>query len=274
MSNQTILTKKELLKTWALNFSSEAAYNYERLQALGQANAMVPVVRKLYPNDKNKQCEELKKYLTFFNTEPSFCGLGITGITVAMEEARAKDGDVSPESIASIRSGLMGPVAGIGDTLQAIIYSILAAVACNMAVEGNILGPILFEIFYKVIMIVISLNMFFIGYRKGKSFILDILKKGMMDKLTDMFGLIGLMVVGGMAASRVAVYTPLKIEVGKITISFQELLNTLIPCLIPLLLTLGVLHMVNKKIKPNTMILIIFVVGIVGFYTNILNVIK
>ncbi|OCG02988.1 PTS system mannose/fructose/sorbose family transporter subunit IID [Gilliamella sp. wkB112] len=274
MNNQSILTKKELLKTWALNYSSETAYNYERLQALGQTNAMVPIIRKLYPNDKTKQCEELKKYLTFFNTEPSFCGLGITGITVAMEEARAKDGDVSPESIASIRSGLMGPVAGIGDTFQAIVYSILAAVACNLAVEGNILGPILFEVFYKTIMIVISLNMFFIGYKKGKSFILDILKKGMMDKLTDMFGLIGLMVVGGMAASRVAVYTPLKFQVGNIVITFQDILNTLIPCLIPLLITLGVLYMVNKKIKPNTMILVIFIVGIVGSYTSILNVIK
>lgn len=80
------LTRKELLKTWALNYSSETCYNYERLQALGQTNAMETVIRKLYPDDKAKQVEELKKYMTFFNTEPSFGGLAITGVSVAVEE--------------------------------------------------------------------------------------------------------------------------------------------------------------------------------------------
>lgn len=68
--NTSTLTRKELLKTWALNYSSETCYNYERLQALGQTSAMVPVIRKLYPNDKARQVQELKKYLNFFNTEP------------------------------------------------------------------------------------------------------------------------------------------------------------------------------------------------------------
>lgn len=41
--NTSTLTRKELLKTWALNYSSETCYNYERLQALGQTSAMVPL---------------------------------------------------------------------------------------------------------------------------------------------------------------------------------------------------------------------------------------
>jgi PTS system mannose-specific IID component len=264
------LTRKELLKTWALNYSSETCYNYERLQALGQTSAMVPVIRKLYPNDKPRQVKELKKYLTFFNTEPSFCGLVITGISTAMEEQRANGADLPAEAITSLRSGLMGPVAGIGDTLQAIVYSILAAIACNLAIQGNLAGPILFEIGYKAIMIICSLNMFFLGYRKGRTVILDILKKGLMDKLTDAFGLIGLMVVGGMAASRVNIITPAVINVNGVHVVFQDILNTLLPSLIPLVITLGILKMINRKMKPNTVIAIIFIVGVVCSYLNIL----
>ncbi|ECI2654726.1 PTS system mannose/fructose/sorbose family transporter subunit IID [Salmonella enterica subsp. enterica serovar Senftenberg] len=270
--NTSTLTRKELLKTWALNYSSETCYNYERLQALGQTSAMVPVIRKLYPNDKARQVQELKKYLNFFNTEPSFCGHVITGVSVAMEEQRANGAQLPPEAITSLRSGLMGPVAGIGDTLQAIVYSILAAIACNLAIQGNIAGPILFEVFYKFIMIFCSLNMFFLGYSKGRTVILDILKKGLMDKLTDEFGLIGLMVVGGMAASRVNIITPASINLNGVTVVFQDILNTLLPSLIPLLITLGILKMVNRKMKPNTVIAVIFIVGIISSYLGILAV--
>lgn len=266
------LSRTDLLKTWALNYSSETCYNYERLQALGQASAMVPVVRKLYPGDKARQVKELKKYFNFFNTEPSFCGHVITGVSVAMEEQRAKGMELPPEAITSLRSGLMGPVAGIGDTLQAIVYSILAAIACNLAIQGNFAGPILFEVGYKFIMIFCSLNMFFLGYRKGRTVILDILKKGLMDKLTDAFGLIGLMVVGGMAASRVDIVTPLVINIKGASIGIQDILNTLLPSLIPLVITLGILKMIRRKMKPNTVIAVIFIVGIVTSWLGIFAV--
>ncbi len=271
---QRLLTRKELFKVWALNYSSEACYNYERLQALGQTNAMVPVIRKLYPNDKVKQAQELKKYLTFFNTEPSFCGTVITGISSAMEEQRANGAEITPESITSLRSGLMGPVAGIGDTIQAIVYSILAAIACNLAIQGNIAGPIMFEVGYKTIMIFCSLNMFFLGFRKGRTVILDLLKKGLIDKLTNAFGLIGLMVVGGMAAARVNVFTPAQMNINGVHITFQNILNTLMPSLIPLLITIAILKMIRKKMKPNTVIAIIFIFGIVCSYAGLLAVPK
>ena len=61
------LDKKTLVKAWALTYSSEACYNYERLQALGNANQMITVVRKLYDTEE-EQVEALKKYMVFFNT--------------------------------------------------------------------------------------------------------------------------------------------------------------------------------------------------------------
>ncbi len=269
------LTRKELLKNWALTYSSESAYNYERLQALGQANAMVPVIRKLYPDDKQRQVEELKKYFVFYNTEPSFIGTMIPGLAAAMEEQRANGAeDITAETINSLRTGLMGPIAGIGDTVsQGIVYPILAGIACSMAVEGSFVGPIFFEIAYKACLIGFGWNMYRLGYQKGKSFILTMLKEGTISRLTEIFSMIGLMVVGSMTASRVNVTVPLVLKIKEVKLNIQaDVLDALMPGLIPLGLTLGIYWLVRKKINVNLIILIIFIVGIALSYLNILGI--
>lgn len=268
------LTKKELIKNWALTYSSETAYNYERLQGLGQTNAMVPIIRKLYPDDTETQAKELKKYLVFYNTEPSYVGTMIPGISSAMEEQRANGADdITSESISSLRTGLMGPVAGIGDVIsQGIVYPILAGIACSLAIEGNFFGPILFEVAYKFIMIFMGYNMYMLGYKRGKTFILDILQKGTMDKLTDVFGVVGLMVVGNMAASRVNVMIPAILNVRGVEVNIQNIADSLFPGLIPLLITLFVYWLVRKKFNINLIILIVFAAGILFSYLGLLAV--
>ena len=144
------LSKKTLVKNWLLTYSSETCYNYERLQGLGNTNAFVPVIRELYPEDK--QAEELKKYLVFYNTEPSWMGTIINGITCAMEEKRAEGAEISADDIMLMRSSLMGPMAGIGDTVsQSIAYPILAGICIQLALAGNFAGPIIFDVGYKIL---------------------------------------------------------------------------------------------------------------------------
>ena len=96
--NKKELSKKDLVKAWALVYSSETCYNYERLQALGNTNMMMSVVKKLY-DTKEEQVEALKTYMEFFNTEPSWIGTVIHGITVSMEEQKANGADISGEDI-------------------------------------------------------------------------------------------------------------------------------------------------------------------------------
>ncbi|MDF7639463.1 PTS system mannose/fructose/sorbose family transporter subunit IID [Lactobacillus sp. ESL0791] len=271
------LSKLDLVKNWALIYSNEASYNYERLQALGQANAMVPIIRKLYPDNKDRQVEELKKYFVFYNTEPSFIGTVIPGIATAMEEQRANGAEeITAETINGLRTGLMGPIAGIGDTLsQGIIYPILAGIACSLAIQGNYIGPIFFEVAYKALLIGCGWTMYRLGYSKGKAFILDMMRKGTIAKLTDIFGMIGLMVVGSMTASRVLVRIPLVLKIGQVTLNVQkQVLDAFMPSLLPLGITLLVYWLVRKKINVNWIILGIFVVGILGSYLNIFGVIK
>lgn len=266
------LTKKELIKHFLLGYSSETCYNYERLQALGTANAMVPVVRKLY-DTKEEQAKALKKYMVFFNTEPSWIGTVIHGVAASMEEECANGADIDAEDINAVRTGLMGPMAGIGDTVsQGIFYPILAGIACSLALAGNIAGPILFEVGYKVLMLGMGYAMYMMGYKQGKNAIVKILSAGTLNRITEAFSIVGLMVVGNMAATRVNIKTPIAFKVGEVAINMQNILNSLLPGVLPLIMTLLVWKLLSKKVKPTYIIVIIFVVGVITSLIGLLAV--
>lgn len=261
------LKKSDLVKHWLLGYSSETCYNYERLQALGNANSIQPIIKRLY--EPEQYAEEISKYMVFFNTEPSFMGTVIHGITAAMEEKRANGEDVSAEDINSVRLALMGPLAGIGDVVsQSIVYPVLAGICIQLAFAGNFFGPILFEVGYKVIMLTLGYNMYMLGYKKGRDAILEVLENGVMNRLIEVASIIGLMVVGNMAYSRVSVFVPIEFtftnELGEIVFNIQNgVLDALLPGLLPLGITLGVWGLLKKRVKPLIIILLIFAVGIV-----------
>ena len=142
------LSKKTLVKTWLWTTSTEACYNYERLQALGAANLMLTPIRELYDTNEER-VKELKKYMVFYNSEVFTVGPIINGIACSMEEAHANGENVTEKDINAVRTGLMGPVAGIGYTvMQGILFPILFGIRCSMALDGSYLGPILsFAIF-------------------------------------------------------------------------------------------------------------------------------
>lgn len=268
------LRKSDLVKHWLLGYSSETCYNYERLQALGNANSIQPIIKRLY--DEDQYAEEIQKYMVFFNTEPSFMGTVIHGITAAMEEKRANGSEVSDEDINSVRLALMGPLAGIGDVVsQSIVYPVLAGIAIQLALAGNYFGPILFEVGYKVIMLGLGYNMYMLGYKQGKSAIIEFLQNGVLNRLIEVFSIIGLMVVGNMAVTRVAVMVPLEFtfsnDLGDVVLNIQEgVLDALLPGILPLLITLGVWQLLRKRVKPLTIIIILFIVGFVASWLGLL----
>ena len=224
---QVKLQKKDLVKHWLLGYSSETCYNYERLQALGTTNAMVPIVRRLYKT-KEEQAKALKKYTVFFNTEPSWIGTVIHGVAASMEEQAANGADIDAEDINAVR---------------------------------------IFEIAYKILMLGMGYAMYMMGYKQGKSAILKILSAGTLNKITEIFSIVGLMVVGNMAATRVTIKTPIAFKIGQVAINFQNILDSLLPGMLPLLATL-----LNKKVKATYIIVILFVVGIIASLTGILAV--
>ena len=260
------LRKSDLVKNWLLGYSSETCYNYERLQALGNANAFIPIIKRLYKEDQ--YAEEISKFMNFFNTEPSYMGTVIHGITAAMEEKRANDGDITADEILSVRSALMGPLAGIGDVVsQSIVYPILAGVCIQLALAGNYAGPILFEIIYKVIMLTLGYNMYMMGYRKGKSAIITFLKTGLLNRILELVSIVGLMVIGSMAVSNISFNFSLigwevTNEIGSVAFNLQNtVFDALLPGMVPLALVLGVWGLLKKRVKPTAIIFLMFVLA-------------
>ena len=260
------LRKSDLVKNWLLGYSSETCYNYERLQALGNANAFIPIIKRLYKEDQ--YAEEISKYMNFFNTEPSYMGTVIHGITAAMEEKRANDGDITADEILSVRSALMGPLAGIGDVVsQSIVYPILAGVCIQLALAGNYAGPILFEIIYKVIMLTLGYNMYMMGYRKGKSALITFLKTGLLNRILERVSIVGLLVIGSMAVSNISFNFSLigwevTNEIGSVAFNLQNtVFDALLPGMVPLALVLGVWGLLKKRVKPTAIIFLMFVLA-------------
>lgn len=269
------LRKSDLVRHWLIGLGAEIGYNYERMQASGNLLAMVHVIRRLYPDPEDVKAA-MRRYLTFFNTEPSFVGPAIPGVAVALEERKANGADVSDESISAIRTGLMGPLAGVGDSLAGgIIYPILISIGCSLALNnGSFAGPAVFFVGFTGIMLVLGYNLYRMGYRQGGPSIMNILGEGpfSLTRVTDAFSVLGLMVIGAMGATRVIGYTPVQIRVGQTDVVLQDVLNGLIPGLIPFAIIMGIWWMLRRRINPTWIVVALMVLGIGGYYIGLLGV--
>lgn len=107
------VTKRDLKKTAArYNFMACNIFNYESQMGPAVAWAMAPVLRKIYKNDEEYK-EALNNHFNYFNSTTVMSSV-ILGATLAVEE---KDGIEAKETVQSLKTSLMGPFAGVGDTL-------------------------------------------------------------------------------------------------------------------------------------------------------------
>ena len=268
------LRKSDLIKHWLIGLGAEVGYNYERMQASGNVLAMVPVIKRLYQDPEDIKAA-LKRYLVFFNTEPSFVGNIIPGICASLEEERANGADISDEMINSLRTGLMGPLAGVGDSLAGgIIYPIAVSIGCALALKGQFSGPVLFFVIFTGIMLVLGYNLYQMGYKQGSKSVMNILGEGAgsITRVTDAFGILGLMVIGAMGAQKVLVHVPLQLNISQTTVIFQDVLNGLLPNILPFGLIIGTWMMLKKKVSPVMVVLILMAVGIIGYYLGLLGI--
>lgn len=135
-----VITKRDLRKVFLHAITMEHTWNYERMMNDGYLYSMLPALQKIYTNPEDLK-EACKRHLEFFNTTPQCITLPL-GITVAMEEQRANDMEnFDTTSISSVKTAIMGPLAGIGDSFIWGTLRILATgVGTSLALQGSILG--------------------------------------------------------------------------------------------------------------------------------------
>ena len=280
MSNQEVLNhsndkkiqlrRSDLLKSYAIwELTSEMNLNYERLMGLVFCHAMTPILKRLYP-EKEDLADALTRHMEFFTTENQF-GAIIPGIVASLEEEKANGGDITAEMISDIKTGLMGPIAGIGDTItQGIVKTVLLAIGLDMAANGSVMGPLFFFITYTAYILAIGYFMFFQGYKFGQSAYDKISDPKMFRKITDCMSILGLTVAGTLIYTTLSLTTPLSFTFGTTVIKVQDLFDTLVPGLLGILTTFIVYMCIKKNISIVKIMLAMTAIGIAGAFIGII----
>ena len=256
-------TKSEIRSIFFRSLTLEANFNFETCQNTGFTFSMIPVIRKIYKT-KETIALALKRHLQFFNTSPYGSTL-ILGISAAMEEQNSRAKDFDAESINSVKLGLMGPLAGIFDSLfWGTLKVIAAGIGTSLALKGNIAGPLLFILIFNIPHLLLRYQLTFIGYNQGNKFLQKIAGSHVMNRLTSGAAIVGLMVVGAMPALLMNIKTPLEIGTAGSEISLQGILDQLVPGIIPLALTFLVYFLLKKNIKTTYLLIGLLLLGFVG----------
>ena len=303
MTDRIQLSKKDRLAVaWRSTFL-QGSWNYERMQNGGWAYSMIPAIKKLYTTKEDRSAA-LKRHLEFFNTHP-YLASPVLGVTLALEEERANGAPVDDVAIQGVKVGMMGPLAGVGDPVfWFTVRPMLGALGASLALSGNILGPILFFLFWNIIRWSFMWFTQEFGYRTGSK-ITDNLGGGLLQKITKGASILGMFVLAALVQRWVSIkFQPIvstvKLDNGafidwnslpagaegihqaliqmqsglalnqeKIT-TLQNNLDQLIPGLVPLLLTFLCMWLLRKKVSPILIILGLFLVGILGHVVGLL----
>ena len=248
------LDKKTLNKMVWLSCFLQASFNYERMQACGWLWGILPGLQKIHTNKEDLKAS-MAHNLDFLNTHP-FLVTFVMGIVLSLEQNKA-----DTATIRSVRISAAGPLGGIGDALFWLtLVPITAGLTANMAMEGQIIGAVLFLIIFNAVQFAVRFGLMYWSYGLGTKAVT--LLTSSAKEFTRAASILGIFVVGGLIANYGG--TSLRIVVGDPAINIQGLLDGVLPKLIPLLITLGIYVLIKKGWTPVKCIILILVVGIVG----------
>ena len=303
MTEKLQLSKSDRQKVWWRSTFLQGSWNYERMQNLGWAFALIPAIKKLYTS-KEDRAAALVRHLEFFNTHP-YVAAPIMGVTLALEEERANGAEIDDTAIQGVKIGMMGPLAGVGDPVfWFTVRPILGALGASLAMAGNIVGPLLFFFGWNIIRMAFLWYTQELGYKAGSEITKD-LSGGIIQKITKGASILGMFILAVLVERWVSITftvnlpatqlsegayiafpkgnvtgTELQGILGDVasglsltstqTNTLQGQLDSLIPGLMGLLLTFFCMWLLKKKVSPITIIIGLFIVGIIARFFGIM----
>jgi PTS system galactosamine-specific IID component len=260
-----VLNKKDIDRLAFDSMLLQAGFNYERMQASGFLQAQLPALKKIYKDDKEGLSAAMKDNLEFINTHPNLVGF-LMGLLISMEESHE-----DRATIKGLKVALFAPLAGIGDAIfWFTLLPIVAGICASMAMEGSLMGPILFFLVYLVIFL---MRWFWtrLGYNLGTKAVTQITSTS--EILAKAATVLGCTVIGGLIASYVSIDVQTQIVVNEAkTVSLQ---TDFFDMIFPNILSIGYVFLMyyfltKKKASPVVLILVTFVLSIVLSFFGIL----
>lgn len=298
MTEHVQLTSADRKKVWWRSQFLQGSWNYERMQNLGWAYALIPAIKKLYTN-KEDQAVALERHLEFFNTHP-YVAAPIIGVTLALEEEKANGAEIDDTAIQGVKIGMMGPLAGIGDPVfWFTVRPILGALGASLAqATGNLVGPMLFFFGWNIIRMAFLWYTQEFGYKSGKEITKD-MSGGILQDITKGASILGMFILAVLVQRWVSINFTVDLPAKQLSEgafvvfpegavtgvelkgilgqalsgmsldqmqaqTLQGQINALIPGLMGLLLTFACMHLLKKKVSPIVMIVGLFVLGVVA----------
>ncbi|HIT63819.1 MAG TPA: PTS system mannose/fructose/sorbose family transporter subunit IID [Candidatus Ventrimonas merdavium] len=260
--NKVAISKEGKQVFWRWYFLGGCGWNYEKMQGLGYYFSMLPMIKKAKEEDQKQLA---KTELQFFNTNNTMAPI-IMGVDCALQDETGAD---SVDTIAALKTGMMGPLAGIGDTLFHVIPStIIGSIASYMALEGSPLALILW-ICFGLFRCFCMQKFFGLGYKEGARIVSEI--GNQLKKITQAANILGITVIGALIPSVVSAKFAFEFSWGEVSISLQQLADQIMPSLAPTLVVFFAYWLLGRKSMNSTRVtLLLVVVGIVAYNLHIL----
>lgn len=256
------LDKKTLNQMAWRSLFLQGSFNYERMQAAGWLYGIIPGLKKVHTN-KEDLALSMQHNLEFFNTHP-FLVTFVMGIILSLEQEKA---DLA--TIRAVRVAAMGPLGGIGDAIfWFTLVPIAAGISANLALDGSIMGPIVFLLMFNSVQFVVRYWLMYWSYDLGTKAIEAITRNA--KEFTRAASILGILVVGALTSLYGGTTIALTIPNGENPIVLQSILDGILPKLIPLGLTLGLYWLIkNKNWSAVKCIGLILVLGLVGGFLGV-----
>jgi len=264
---QRKLTGRDIFKVFMYSWLNQAAWNYERMQGQGYCISMLPGLKKLHWAGEDL-ARWLKVHMDFFNTETHVSNI-VLGVDLALEEEGADE-----ETIRRVKTSLMGPLSGIGDTIFGLVLMpAFFAIGASLAIHGDWLGPAIALVLWVPVTWVAKYSFTVISYHYGRRIGRLIEESG---RIRDSLAVFALAILGGLTAMYVKARTPLQVilpaqSAGAVVFSLQNALDAVAPKLLPLLVTALVFYALRRKgWSLGRTVFVLFVIGIVLAYLGVL----
>lgn len=259
MEEQTtkLLTKNDVVKGWSKYYlAAEVSSGFERLTAPAFSFGMLSVLDKLYGESPEEMKKALERHLMFYNSEATW-GAMVFGISCALEEERAillkenaseEELDASAEMISNLKIGLMGPLAGIGDSVNhGMIRPLLISLFIPLAATGSWIAGIAPLVIWGVGISGLAYLLTTKGYELGKKSVVNILQSGTLNKFINMASVLGLFMMGALSSTYIKLSTVVswRDAVGE-SVLLQDKLNDLFPNVLPLIVVFGIYFYIKK----------------------------
>lgn len=247
----------------SLNAHCSRVGGQARQMAIGFLWQIMPALNRYYKDQPEKKKDAMYRHVQFCNVSNAIFPF-LAGLVASMEKENSEVDDFDTSSIVAIKAALMGPLAGIGDSLLFSVVRVIAAgIGISFALQGSVLGPILFFLIYNGCTMALRFSLGYVGFVSGSNFITSMYQNGTLKILTKCAGILGLIMVGAMTASTVKFATVISIPIpGGEAVALQNSLDTLFLGLVPLIITYGCKRLLDKHININWIMVGILVISL------------